>query len=93
MAKNISWTEYLEDVEEFQPYLNLLQDADEFETAVKYLFEFPNADYLGEQFQQEYFREVRRCLKWFKKNTKIKEVKEEVVTKIQSYKYIDYEDL
>jgi len=88
----ISYQDYLNDRKEFEPYMEFLEDQTEMETAVRYLMEFPSTEYLGEEFEQAYYQAVREQLKWFRENTTIQETKEEVVTKIKSQRYLQYDN-
>lgn len=92
MTKEISYQDHLKDKAEFAPYMEFLEDQTEMETAVRYLMEFPNTEYLGEEFEQAYYKAVREQLEWFKENAIIKETKEEVVREFRARKYMEYKD-
>ena len=88
----ISYPDHMKDMAEFEPYMEFLEDQTEMETVVKWLFECPHPDYLSEEFQQALFKEIRAQVKWFKENTTIKETKEEKVTTVKAYKYLEYDN-
>lgn len=88
----ISYQDHLRNMEEFRPYREHLEGQSEMEEAVEYLLNFPSVEYLGEEFEQAYYKAVRDQLEWFKENAVIKETKEEVRTTIKSYKYMEYRD-
>ena len=87
----ITYDQHLKNMEKLAPYIDLMQDADEFEHAAKALYDFHEANYLSEEFQQAYYKEVKDTLEWLKENVKIKEKKEEKVIKVKSYKYLEYD--
>ncbi len=62
MNTNISHQDHLKDKAEFELYMEFLEDQTEMETAVRYLMEFPNTEYLGEEFEQAYYKAVREQL-------------------------------
>lgn len=88
----ISWKDHMKDMAGFEPYLEFLEDQTEFETVVKWLMECPHPDYLSEEFQQAFFKEVRAQVEWFKGNTEIKETEETVVTKVKKERYLSYDN-
>lgn len=92
MGKEISYDQYMTYMEQFEPYMEFMEDQTEFETVVKWLFECPHPDYLSEEFQQALFREIREQVKWFKGNTEIKETEEKVVTKVKKQRYLAYDN-
>lgn len=93
MNTRISYQDHLNDMEEFEPYLEFLEDQSEMETAVRYLMEFPNVEYLGEEFQQAYYKAVRDQLAWFKGNAIIKEIPAgEIVVKTRARKCMEYKE-
>ena len=88
----ITYEQHLKNMEVMAPYVDLMTDADEFEQAAKALYDFHEANYLSEEFQQAYYKEIKTTLKWLKENVKIKEEKEKVITKVKSYKFLEYND-
>ncbi len=92
MNTNISYQDHLKDKEDFEPYMEFLEDQTAMETAVKYLMEFPNTEYLGEEFEQAYYKAVREQVEWFKENAVIKEEKRQEKVIERAYKYMEYKD-
>ncbi len=93
MTDKITYPQHLKNMEEFEPYMEFLEDQTEMETAVKYLMEFPSVEYLGEEFDQHYRRAVQDQLEWFKENAIIKQTEaKEIVKKVEGYKYMEYKD-
>lgn len=91
MTKEISYKEHMEDMAAFAPYMEFLEDQTEMETVVKWLFECPHSDYLSEEFQQAFYREIRAQVEWFKENAVIKQTEaKEVVKRVDGYKYMEY---
>lgn len=89
---NISYEDHRKDMAEFEPFMEFLEDQTEMETAVKYLMEFPNTEYLGEEFEQAYYQAVRSQLKWFKENAIIKTEKKKETIVERTYRYMEYKD-
>ena len=88
--KDITRDEHFKDMNELEPYIDLMQDADEFEQSAKALYEFQEASYLSEEFQQAYYKEIKATLEWLKENVKIKSEKKKTVTTVKEHKYLDY---
>lgn len=89
---SISYEDHLKDMREFETYREFLEDQTEMETAVEHLLEFPNIEYLGEEFEQAHRKAVRKQLEWFKENAEIKETEETVVTRVKKQRYMEYKD-
>jgi hypothetical protein len=87
---NISRDEHFKHMEALEPYIDLMEDADEFEQSAKALYNFHEHNYLSDGFRQAYYREVKATLEWLKENVKIKERKKKVVETVQARKYLDY---
>lgn len=87
---NISMDEHFKHMNALDPYIDLMQDADEFEQSAKALYEFHAQNYLSEEFQQAYYREIKATLEWLQENVEIKTEKKKVVTTLKEHKYLDY---
>ena len=87
---SISRDEHFKHMEALEPYIDLMQDSDEFEQSARALYEFHAQNYLSDEFQQAYYREIKATLDWPKENVKIKQKKEKKVTTVKAYKYLDY---
>lgn len=91
MTKEITYQDHIKTMEALAPYIELLEEADEVETQVKWLADCPHIDYVSEEFQQAYFKEMQGQLAWFKENVEIKEQPERKVTQtIKGGKYLEY---
>lgn len=88
---NISRDEHFKHMLELMPYIDLMTDADEFEQSAKALCEFREVNYLSEEFQQAYCREIKATLEWLQENVRIKTEKKRVVTTLKEHKYLEYD--
>jgi RNA-splicing ligase RtcB len=78
-------------MEALAPYIEILEEADELETQLKWLAACPHINYVSEEFQQAYFKEMQEQLNWFKENVEIVEEPERKVTQtIIGHKYLKY---